>query len=150
DQLYGWVGEVRARIDEMVAHVCAHEVVGAGFGPVAEADASSPAWYRENAKAMRHALEALHAKLVEPIAAELEGADPVLVLPSGLLCFPPSAALVGPAARFLAESKRLVPFTSRDDLAATLAALRRPASAAPAGDVWVAFADPRGKLSSSL
>jgi CHAT domain-containing protein len=148
-ELYRLVGLYRDRVEEAVRSV---REMGRGFGPAAETAESNPAWYRENIRALREVLMQLHEHLIAPVAKHVEGADPLLILPYGQLNYLPFEALLpkGDAekARFLGEEKRIAYFLSERHLQETLDRLAQPLPERE--EVWVAFADPRGRLSSSL
>jgi len=148
-EIYRLVGEFRDRMEQAVRMV---KQMGRGFGPEAESDERNPAWYRENIRALRELLEKLYGHLIAPVASHVKGADPLLLLPYGELNYLPFEALLPPGdakeARFLGEEKRVVYLLSERHLFETLD--RLPVEPTPKEDVWVAFADPRGRLASSL
>jgi len=149
--LYGLVKAFRGGIDEVISRVERRERIGRGFGPAAEANDANPSWYRENIAAMRRALAALYTHLIGPVDADLAHAGPLIILPYGQLCYLPFEALIREqdgAMTFLGQERRVVYLTSEDHLRETLRALARPLPATE--DAWVAFADPRGRLGSSL
>ncbi|OPZ81141.1 MAG: CHAT domain protein [bacterium ADurb.Bin429] len=141
----------RAGIDEIIQHVERRERLGRGFGPAAEASMTNPAWYRDNITTMRRTLATLYDHLIGPVEADIAEASPLIILPYGQLCYLPFEALIREkdgAMAFLGQERRLVYLTSEDHLRETLRALARPLPTKE--DAWVAFADPRGRLGSSL
>jgi len=147
-ELYSLVKRYRDRIDEVVAHVADRKQVGKGFGEGAETEESNPAWYRANIKETREVLCALHGHLLAPIARHVEQADPLMILPYGELSYLPFEALIGPGGSFVGATKRLAYFTSEHHLAETLRDFR--GERRRGDDVWVGFADPRGRMGSAL
>jgi CHAT domain-containing protein/tetratricopeptide (TPR) repeat protein len=151
-ELYGLVNDFRKGIDEVISHVERRERLGRGFGSAAEANTANPQWYRDNISGMRGTLAKLYGHLIAPVEADIANADPLIILPYGQLCYLPFEALTRQEAdgklTFLGQERRVAYLTSEDHLRETLRALARPLS--DKGDAWVAFADPRGRLGSSL
>lgn len=152
DELYRLVQGFRGGIDDIIQHVQRRERIGRGFGPAAEENADNPAWYRENIRGLRATLSQLYDHLIRPVETELGTADPLLILPYGQLCYLPFETLISGTqdggCRFFGQGHTLAYYTSEQHIRDTLALLPQPA---PTGDdVWVAFADPRGQLGSSL
>jgi len=146
EKLHGLVREFRDGIDEVIEK--AKSSKGRGFGPVAENNPKNPEWYRRNCKHMREVLTELHGHLIEPVQAEASNADPLLILPYGLLSYLPFEALMDSKGEFLGANRRLAYFVHKDHMSLTLRRVARPRKSAP--DYWVAFADPVGKLNSAL
>ena len=151
EEIYALVKEYRNGIQEVIEHVQRRERIGLGFGPEAEANTANAEWYRRNIAGMRGALSKLYGHLIAPIEGDIKDADPVLILPYGQLCYLPFECLVKEDAggfSFLGQTKRLVYFTSEEHVRETLEGMEDEATTGE--DVWVAFADPRGRLGSSL
>ena len=146
EKLHGLVREFRDGIDEVIAKAGSSK--GRGFGLVAEANEKNPEWYRKNCKRMREVLTELHTHLIAPIQEETAAADPLLVLPYGLLSYLPFEALLDDQGVFLGEQRRLAYFVHKDHMSLTLNRLGRPRKEVP--DYWCAFADPVGKLNTAL
>jgi len=147
-ELYTLVKRYRDRIAEVVRYVADRKPMGKGFGEGAESDEGNPAWYRANIKETREVLRALHGYLLAPIARHVEQADPLMILPYGELSYLPFEALIGPKGEFVGATKRLAYFTSEHHLAEALRDFR--SEPRRRDDVWVAFADPRGRMGSAL
>ena len=143
----------RRDLDEHLQMVEERKRLGKGFGPTAERDESNPEWYRANVQRMRKTLATLHDHLIGPIQDEVDGAETLLLLPYGQLCYLPFEALVREKANgewsYLGAQKRVAYFVGEGHLQRTLEKLDRDPRPAK-GDVFVAFADPRGSLGSSL
>ncbi len=136
------------RLQEMVERVGRREPTGKGFGPAAEEAPGNPAWYRENIRALRETLGELYEALIGPVAAHVEAADLLLLLPYGQLNYLPFEALIAPDGAFLGAKKRLAYFTTERHMERTFGRLALPL--APREPHWVGFADPRGKLIDAI
>jgi Uncharacterized protein conserved in bacteria len=152
-ELDGLVRSFRRDLDEHLQMVEERKRLGRGFGPAAEADESNPAWYRENARRMRGTLGALYGHLIAPVLEQIDDAETLLILPYGQLSYLPFEALTRDAGggnwNFLGAEKRVTYFVGEGHLQRTLE--KMDGAPAPArSDVFVAFADPRGSLGSSL
>jgi CHAT domain-containing protein len=124
------------------------EKAARGFGKAAEN--REPKWYADNCKATRLALEQLHEWLIKPIEADIEGAEPLIFMPYGSLCYLPFEALLDksdPQQRFLGERHTIGYFIHRDHMRGTMERLKDPRTRDP--HYWVGFGDPVGKLKSS-
>jgi CHAT domain-containing protein/tetratricopeptide (TPR) repeat protein len=147
-QLATLIGRYRAQITDVIAHLERRERIGKGFGPEAERDARNPEWYRTNIATLRQTLAQLYATLIKPVEGSLAGSEQLLILPYGQLCYLPFEALVDDAGAFANARWRFAYVVSEAHLRDTLHTLATPRPAD--GDTWVAFADPRGRLGSSL
>lgn len=145
-ELYRKIDQFRDGIDEVIAK--ARTSKGRGFGPVAEANEDNPQWYRKNCKTMREVLTQLHGHLLGPVAAEIQKADPLFILPYGRLSYLPFEALIAADGKFVGENKRLAYFVHKDHMSRTLNRAAKQRKITP--DYWVAYADPVGKLQSAL
>jgi hypothetical protein len=147
-ELYALVKEYRDGIADMAWRVGNKDPIGRGFSAAAAEDASNPEWYGKHVAAMHAVLRTLHDRLLGPIAGYVTEADPLLILPYGQLSYLPFEALIAPGGEFVGATTRIAYFTSEDHLGEALRKAREEPERGP--DVWVAFADPRGELGSTL
>ncbi len=141
------VAEFRRLTDEVIDK-SASEGKGRGFGMAAEKSEKNPEWYRKNCAETREVLRWLYDKLMGPVAGDVVGADPLLIMPYGSLNLLPFDALIDPNGKFLVDTTRTAYFVHHEHLTEYLPALRdEPTRGA---DLWVGFVDPVGKLNSSL